>query len=220
MTGRRILCYGDSNTWGYRPDNQQRYADAIRWTSVLAAAIGPDCQVIEEGLNARTTVWDDPIEGIHKNGRSYLLPCLESHAPLDLVILMLGTNDLKTRFSLTAADIAAGAGVLGSVIQGCPAGPAGRPPRLLLVSPILVGANVGENRQMVSAFGLGSPAISRDFGLEYARVAVNLGCDFLDAAACADPSPLDAIHISAGGHQTLGLAIAAKVRAILGIPEI
>ena len=96
---RRILCFGDSNTWGYDPATGERFDEQTRWTGVLQAALGGDYTVIEEGLNGRTTVWDDPIEG-HKNGHEYLVPCLETHRPLDLVVLMLGTNDLKRRFSL------------------------------------------------------------------------------------------------------------------------
>ena len=107
---KTILCYGDSNTWGYDPVSQDRYPPTQRWVSVLARELGPEYQVIAEGLNGRTTVWPDPVEGEHKNGKAYLLPCLESHHPLDLVVLMLGTNDLKHRFGLSAWDIARAAG--------------------------------------------------------------------------------------------------------------
>ncbi|MCW5845462.1 MAG: hypothetical protein KIT77_29690, partial [Caldilinea sp.] len=104
---KRILCFGDSNTWGYDPVSQDRYARNARWPGVLRQQIGAGYEVIEEGLNGRTTVWNDPIEG-YKNGRDYLIPCLETHRPLDLVIILLGTNDLKKRFSLSAYDIAQG----------------------------------------------------------------------------------------------------------------
>jgi lysophospholipase L1-like esterase len=170
--------------------------------------------VIEEGLPGRTTVWDDAIEGAHKNGKTYLLPCLESHDPIDLVILMLGTNDLKTRFSLTAADIAAGAGALADMILKSKVGPAGRAPQVLLVSPILVGDNVGEFAQGAAAFGLASPQISREFRGYFLWIAATLGCAFIDATEYADPSPNDAIHLEAGEHQKLALAIAHRVQAL------
>ncbi len=109
---KTILCYGDSNTWGYDPVSEDRYPLAQRWVSVLARELGPEYQVIAEGLNGRTTVWPDPVEGEYKSGKSYLLPCLESHHPIDLVVLMLGTNDLKHRFGLSAWDIARAAGTL------------------------------------------------------------------------------------------------------------
>jgi lysophospholipase L1-like esterase len=91
---KAILCYGDSNTWGYDPVTKGRFPRDMRWTGVLRQSLGDDYLVIEEGLNGRTTVWDDPIEG-YKNGAAYLVPCLTTHRPLDLVIIMLGTNDLK-----------------------------------------------------------------------------------------------------------------------------
>ena len=102
---KEVLCYGDSNTWGYNPKTKQRYDRNTRWPCVLQRELGEEFLVIPEGQNGRTTVWDDPVEG-QKNGMTYLLPCLESHKPLDLVIITLGTNDLKHRFSVTAYDIA------------------------------------------------------------------------------------------------------------------
>ncbi|MCL1979506.1 MAG: GDSL-type esterase/lipase family protein, partial [Proteobacteria bacterium] len=125
---RRILCYGDSNTWGYDPVTMDRFDETTRWPRVAGQVLGHGWEVIEEGLGGRTTVWDDPIEG-YKNGRDYLIPCLESHRPLDLVVLLLGTNDLKQRFSLSAYDVAQGAGVLVRVVQASQAGRQGRAPQ-------------------------------------------------------------------------------------------
>lgn len=102
---KTVLCYGDSNTWGFDPATRTRYPPRVRWTGVLAEQLGGDVRVIEEGLNGRTTRWDDPIEP-SRNGLTYLRPCVESHQPLDLIIVMLGTNDLERRFDLSAADIA------------------------------------------------------------------------------------------------------------------
>ena len=90
---KTILCFGDSNTWGYNPENGQRFGPEERWTGILRNSLGEDYRVIEEGLNGRTTLWDDPIAGF-KNGLDYLMPCLESHMPFDLITIMLGTNDL------------------------------------------------------------------------------------------------------------------------------
>jgi lysophospholipase L1-like esterase len=105
---RTILRYGDSNTRGFDPEPGERFPEDVRWPGVLRTRLGDDYRVIEEGLSGRTTVWDDPIEGVHKNGRTYLRPCLESHSPVDLIALMLGTNDLKKRFGSSASDIAQG----------------------------------------------------------------------------------------------------------------
>ena len=101
---KRILCFGDSNTWGFAPKDGYRFDENTRWTGLVQKAL-PQYKIIEEGLNGRTALWDDPIEG-YKNGKEYLIPCLASQSPLDLVILMLGTNDCKTRFALTASDVA------------------------------------------------------------------------------------------------------------------
>src|SRR3954462_1773041 len=99
---KTIVCFGDSNTWGYDPASNGRFGPTNRWTGVLQTALGSDYRVIEEGLNGRTTTVDDPIHD-HRNGRHYLPPCLESHAPFDLVTIMLGTNDLKARFNSSAS---------------------------------------------------------------------------------------------------------------------
>jgi len=90
--------------------------------------LGDEYRVVEEGLSGRTTVWNDPIEGDHKNGRTYLRPCLESHSPVDLVTLMLGTNDLKARFGSSASDIAQGAASLAEIVMRSGCGPGGDAP--------------------------------------------------------------------------------------------
>jgi lysophospholipase L1-like esterase len=100
---KTILYYGDSNTWGSDPETGERFPAGVRWPGVLRMKLCGDYRVIEDGLLGRTTVWNDPIEGDHKNGRTYLRPCLESHSPVDLATLMLGTNDLKTRFGSSAS---------------------------------------------------------------------------------------------------------------------
>lgn len=129
---KSILCYGDSNTYGLMPDSPDRYPRDVRWTGILQKKLGEDYYVIEEGLSGRTTLWDDPIEE-HKNGKKYLLPCLDSHKPVDLVILMLGTNDLKTRFSLTPFDIGASVENLVKVLLKSDAGIDYQPPKVLAV---------------------------------------------------------------------------------------
>lgn len=93
---KTVLCYGDSNTYGYNPVNGLRYPQDVRWPGKLQSLLGNGYQIIEEGCNGRTTVFDDPLEG-WKNGLDYLRPCLNSHKPVDIVILMLGSNDLKKR---------------------------------------------------------------------------------------------------------------------------
>ncbi len=203
---KTILCYGDSNTWGYDPATGTRFPRDVRWTGVLRLALGPGYLIIEEGLNGRTTVWDDPIEG-YKNGRDYLIPCLETHRPLDLVVLMLGTNDLKQRFSVSAFDIANSVGVLVDIIQRSQAGPDGRAPQVLLLAPPPVGKLTAFSEMFA-----GAEVKSRRFAEHYARVAAERGCAFLDTATVIRSSDLDGIHFEVEEHRKLGEAVAAHIR--------
>ena len=135
---RQVLCYGDSNTWGCVPleesDVAIRFSRADRWPGVLQDELGSDYWIIEEGLNGRTTSRDDEAEP-YRNGLEFLLPTLETHYPLDLVIVMLGTNDLKGRFNASPADIAASAGELVDAVRDSPFGPSGDAPDVLLICP-------------------------------------------------------------------------------------
>jgi lysophospholipase L1-like esterase len=212
MTVKTVLCFGDSNTWGYNAATESRYPLAKRWTSVLARELGEGYLVIPEGLNGRTTVWPDPVEGEYKSGKSYLTACLESHHPLDLVVIMLGTNDLKHRFGLSAWDIAHGAATLVEIVQASTFGAEGRPPRVLLIAPpptCVAGTRFAE------MFG-GSDEISSGLGPAYALVAAELGCSFLDAGAVITSSTVDGIHFDEDALPVLGKAVATSARAILG----
>ncbi len=209
MSEKTILCYGDSNTWGYNPATQGRYARHERWPGVLRTDLGEGYLVIEEGLNGRTTVWDDPIEG-YKNGKEYLIPCLETHMPIDLVVIMLGTNDLKMRFSVPACDIAAGAGVLVEVVARSQAGPDGRAPQVLLIAPPPV-ARLSD----FAEFFEGATAKSRGFARHFGLVAAELGCAFLDASEVIVSSDLDGIHLDLSEHRKLGEAVAGCVKRLL-----
>jgi lysophospholipase L1-like esterase len=206
---KTILCYGDSNTWGYEPATKERYSRAERWTGILQRELGAEYYVVEEGLNGRTTVWDDPIEG-YKNGKEQLIPCLTSHKPIDLVTIMLGTNDLKRRFSLGAYDIAEGAGALVNIVQKSDCGPQEGAPKVLLMAPPPV-AKLTEYAEMFEA----AEVKSRRFSEHYRRVAQEYGCEFLDTAQVIVSSELDGIHFEVSEHQKLGRAVAARVREIL-----
>ncbi len=208
---KTILCYGDSNTWGYNASSGARYPLNARWTSVLARELGDDYHVIAEGLNGRTTVWPDPIEGEYKNGKSYLIPCLESHHPVDLVVLMLGTNDLKHRYGLSAWDIAAGTTTLLQMILVSAFGPEGRAPEVLLIAPAATCVGRGAFAEMFA----GADEKSRALGYFYAAAAALNGCDFLDASGVVVSDPTDGIHLAESELPKLGQAVAAAVRQIL-----
>jgi len=176
---------------------------------VLQNRLGPAFHVIEEGLNGRTTVWDDPVEGVHRNGRTYLLPCLQSHMPLDLVVLFLGVNDLKQRFSVPASDIARGAGVLIELTQRSGTGRAGAGLPVLLIAPPPL-ARLTDYAEML----LGGEAKSRLLAARYQEVAAEYGSHFLDAGAVIRASDLDGVHLEQDQHRILGETVAVKVKAL------
>src|SRR5215207_1407951 len=202
---RTILSYGDSNTWGYEPATGKRFPEDMRWPGVLARELGSGFRVIEEALNGRATVRDDPVEE-YKNGKDYLMPCLESHTPVDLVILALGINDLKARFFATASDAADGAGVLVSIVQQSGTGPEGGSPAVLLVAP----PPVGLLTELDLMFA-GAEEKSKRFSRQYHRVAEKYVCELLDAGEVVRPSDRDGIHLEAEEHRKLGEAIGALV---------
>lgn len=206
---KTILCYGDSNTWGAPTTRDApRYDEHTRWPGVLRDTLGEGYWIIEEGLPGRTTTLNDPIEGAHKNGLTYLTPCLESHVPLDLVIIMLGTNDLKARFSLSAYDIAQGAGMLVATAQQ---GIWGIKPDVLLVCP----PPADEHALWPEMFG-GAKEKSQRLAAHYERVAGELGCRWFDAGSIIESSASDGIHFEADQHLKLGQTLASIAREMLG----
>ncbi len=203
---KRILCFGDSNTWGYNPADSSRYDEHTRWPAVLQEKLGENYCVIEEGQNGRTIACKDPWEGGTKCGMDYLLPMIESHIPLDALIIMLGTNDLKMKFSLPAGDIA---GAMLSMIEQAKGrlAVAGQKTEILLVSPIHLGETI-ENGYFGNFFD-GKTAVgrSKELAFWYEQVAKRTGCLFLDAAKVACPGEPDALHLMPEGHRALAEAI-------------
>lgn len=210
---KTILCFGDSNTWGFNPESiaeafPRRHAPGVRWTGVLAQELGADWRIIEEGQNGRTTVHDDPFyEG--RNGKAYLPACLESHKPLDLVILMLGTNDLKSTHNVPPGEIAKGVSVLAKIILTSDAGPGNKPPRLLLLSPPKVG-NLSHLPDLEDKIPDGISR-SEKFPKYYEALARVLECDYLNTQAIVETSAIDGVHLEADEHGKLGRALAEKI---------
>ena len=209
-----IVAFGDSNTWGYDPVTGGRLPRAQRWVSVLQRELGSDFEVLAEGLNGRTTVHDDPIEP-YRCGADALPPCLMTHAPVDLVILSLGCNDLKKRFSVSAFDIAEGAGRLIFLARAYGEGPDGRPPKILLVAPPPV-ARLTAFAEMFE----GSTDKSRLLGERFRAVADREGVAFLDAGNVIRCSDLDGIHYEADQHELLGRAAAKAARSALAASSV
>ena len=210
---KRILCYGDSNTWGYDPTGR-RYDEHTRWPMRMAELLGPDYAVVEEGFNGRTTVNDDPVEGGFKSGVNYLPPCLMSHNPLDAVAIMLGSNDTKRRFNLTPMTI--GQSMM-QLVRACKLygmDQNGDAPRIVIVAPPPILDNLMQTRH-AECFGEQAIEVSRGLGPELLRVSKLLRVDFFDAAPYAEVSRLDAVHMTAEGHLRLAEAMAEKIRQIL-----
>ncbi len=209
---RTVLCFGDSNTHGQIPGRGplERYSRQERWPGVLEKSLGPEWQVIEEGLSGRTTVHDDPIEGAHKNGRTYLKPCLQSHAPIDLVVIMLGTNDLKVRFHKPPSEVAMGIGCLVYDIRELNPGPAGHVPEIMIVAPPPM---LDDLKEWESIFS-GGQEKSHKLALAFEVMADSLGVHFFDAATACQCSPADGFHIDAAAHKQLGEALAQEIVAI------
>lgn len=208
-----ILCFGDSNTYGHDPIHNCRLPRVQRWGGVLANALGEGYEVLEEGQGSRTTIWNDPLYG-YKNGKDYLVPCLESHAPLDVVVLMLGTNDLKRYFALSPSEIAGGAAVLIEIIQMSDAGPGGRAPKVVLLSPPPVGV-LTDYKTLYD----GAEIKSRRLAEHYRRVARGYKCPFLDTSTVVSPSETDGIHIGVNDHYKLGLAVADMIKEMFYDPD-
>ena len=214
---KNILCFGDSNTWGFIPESilepqPRRHPHDVRWTGVLARELGTGFQIIAEGQNGRTTVHDDPF-ATARNGKLVLPAILESHKPLDLVVLMIGTNDLKAVFSVSPPEIATGMKMLAQMILTSDAGIGGRPPALLILCPPVIGdtshlPGVGEKFPQAREHSQKLPRL-------YKAVAEQLGCGFLNTQDLIQPAAADGIHLDAAAHDTLGRAVAAQVRQML-----
>jgi len=197
-----VLCFGDSNTWGYVPETGARLPRDLRWPGLLARALGEQWQVVEEGLNGRTATLDSPLAP-GRNGLDYLVPCLHSHAPLDVVVIALGTNDLNERYSLSTGDVAAAVARLAAVVGRTPeAGVDGRPPNVVLACPPPLGSAAGE----VAA------AKSRSLAVHLGEQAELLGCALVDLGSVTAYSELDGIHLDVTGHHAVAAAVEPAVR--------
>ena len=212
-TEKTILCYGDSNTYGFDPANGLRYPAKIRWTGRLQQILGTGCRVIEEGCNGRTTLYDDPIES-WKNGLDHLRPCLNSHKPVDLVILMLGTNDLKYYFHATAEDIGKNVEKLVEVIQSFTEEKQGFQPKIILVSPPEIGTGIASS-PFGEIFTEDAIAESKKFSAVYRQVAERRGCVFFDAAQYIRPSEEDSLHLTPEAHAVLAEELGRVAGAFL-----
>ena len=209
MPERAVLCFGDSNTWGHPPEGLGgRFPRDVRWPGVLQRLLGDEYYVIEEGLSGRTATLEHPwIEG--RSGRTYLLPCCKSHAPLDLVIIYLGTNELAPFHNLPPLGIAQSCASLVRVVRAAECGSDGGTPPVLLVCPPPVRAS-GPNAAEFETAAVKSRALGKCF----ADAAQALGAELLDLDGVVGYSEADPIHLDADGHRALAEALQPFVRRL------
>lgn len=214
---KTIVCYGDSNTWGFMPKSapplwaENRYPADVRWTGILQHTLGKSFRIEEDGLNGRTTYVDDPQDET-RNSLKYLPVCMQSRTPADLVIVMLGTNDVKGFFGLTPLMIARGMGRIVNHILNGAYGLHGNAPEVLIVAPPALHENI-LNCWPGEEFGAEAYGKAAALGKQYEKIAHECNVHFLDAS-CITASSTDGVHLSIEGHTTLGHMIAEKVREI------
>lgn len=218
--GQNVLVFGDSITWGWVPKDPitptTRHAEEDRWPVIMGAALGEGYDIVTEGLSGRTTNIEDPTAPGLMNGADYLDSAIMSHEPLDLVVIMLGTNDTKSYLDRSPLEIGLGMGELINIVQeGSGLGWYDyEPPEILVISPPPLGEEI-------------DPGAAEDFegGAEkiaqlpeiYAGIAETAGVHFFDAATVVDQSHVgpDGIHLLAEGNRALGEAVAQEVQSIL-----
>lgn len=211
---KHILCIGDSNTHGYCADPADcadggiRFNEEERWTCLLQKALGDAYLVTEEGLSGRTTVFADPI---HENMDvlSYVYALLKSHEYIDLLIIMLGTNDTKERFNASPATIAWGMERLVRKAMAVDCWTPGSKPNILIVSPPPIGKGV-ETSDVADEMGIGSVEKSEKLAAYYEKTAQLLGVHFMDAAGC-EFNTLDFMHLTRKGHRQLAEKFAKRI---------
>lgn len=211
---KRVLCYGDSNTWGYNGLTRARFDDGIRWTNRLQTKLGDSYVIIEEGLNGRTSVWYDPVENI-MSGLDYLWPCMKSHNPLDLVVINLGVNDCKPLFAANPWSIATGVQRLVDMAMQSPFGRDGSAPEVLLIAPFPIGNELLACERMLNIYGAEGLNKSRALAPFYAAAARESGCRFADAADWAFTGP-DGIHMAEECLDGFADRMLLEIKKILG----
>ncbi len=211
---KTILCFGDSLTWGYNAVGPARHAFEDRWPSVLQAELGEGFKVIAEGLNGRTTAFDDHTAAEDRNGARLLPTLLGTHSPLDLVILLLGSNDMKPSIQGNAPAVQRGMERLVQIVRGHPYPMGAAAPAILLVSPPPM-SRIDDPR--LPGFHVASNEGSKALASLYADLAEMEGCGFFDAGTVAKVTPVDGVHLDAENTRRIGKALAPVARGLLDL---
>jgi lysophospholipase L1-like esterase len=209
---KSILCFGDSITWGFVPNQFSRHPFDTRWPNAMAARLGPGYRVIEEGLNGRTTAYDDQAVFEERNGAKALPMLLSTHQPIDLLIMLLGANDLKHVSRRRAFDAHMGMARLIDIAQTMPLLQSSPRPKILIVSPPPVCATHDE---FFAHLFNDAVEESEKLAYWYQKLAQSKGVHFFDAGQVCETSPLDAVHLDAENTRALGHAMAPIVQNIL-----
>lgn len=212
---KTVLCYGDSLTWGYDAETGGRHALEDRWPSVLQKALRDGVHVIAEGLNGRTTGYDDHLADCDRNGVRILPTILQSHAPIDLVVILLGTNDMKPVVHGTAFGAVKGIERLAKLVwhHSWP-GVQAEAPEILIVAPPVICETANSN---FAAMYAGAVEQSSMLASLYADLADEMGCGFFDAGSVARTTPLDGVHLDAENTRAIGRGLEPMVRMMLGL---
>jgi lysophospholipase L1-like esterase len=211
---KSILAFGDSLTWGFVAGTWERHPFDVRWPNALAAGLGGKARVIEEGMNGRTTVFPDPTVGEERNGAVALPMLLTTHQPLDLVIIMLGTNDIKYANRCRAFDASMGMARLIEIVQRFSWIKTASPPQVLVMAPPALCKTSDEWFNDLWGHAVEE---SKLFARHYARVAKDMGVQFFDAGSVAVTDPTDGGHLDAANTRAIGAALVPVVNRILGI---
>ncbi|MBR3247459.1 MAG: SGNH/GDSL hydrolase family protein [Clostridiales bacterium] len=203
---KSVVCFGDSNTYGHNPINGERFPESVRWPCLLQELLGDGYKVIEEGLNGRTTVFDDPNDD-WKNGVDYIKGILCTHRPVDYLVIMLGTNDMKTIYNASPEAISAGVNEIVSRAEKVMDLKQGYVPKILIVSPPEITEDVLKG-PFGGSFDERSIDKSKRLAGFYKNVADKHGCMFLDAKMHIKPSVEDGLHLGPEGHKGLAEAVA------------
>lgn len=210
----KVLCYGDSNTWGQKPDKSGRYPANIRWTGVLQQLLGNGYYIVEEGLGSRTTDLEYGKKP-GRNGKTYFQPCLESYSPFSILVLMLGSNDLKIEFDRSPQQIAQAISGLFDDIRQYGVAPEGEKIQTILTSPILIDSGAPRFKEFYEGvYSDGSAQKSKELANELQKVSENRGCKFIDAAKYAHPGE-DGLHMAEESNTPLAEAFAKVIKDLL-----
>ncbi|MBR4573426.1 MAG: acylhydrolase [Lachnospiraceae bacterium] len=212
---KRIVCFGDSNTYGYNPETGGRYGEDIRWPKVLQKLLGDEYEIIEEGQNGRTIANEDPWEGGTKCGMDYVLPMLETKRP-DLLAIMLGSNDLKSKFNLPAPDIAGSLITMIMKIRGYCEHYIGCPDmKILIIAPPALSEPFSES--YFATFFDEESVVGKSIELAkwYELVAKEHGCYFLNVTKEVSAGSVDHLHLDPKGHEKMAQLVRDCVTQIL-----